>query len=565
MRRAIRQPGRIRRMLNAGRDVWKRFRGGYSQEMYSALAGLGGTVRFAGVKVDRATAFKLSAFLRGVTIISNYVGKTPTDVYSGRAVDVKHPGQSLVRWWARKDWLSAGEFQRILTIHALVAGNGYGYIDRDRSLGGMMRPQELRVLDPSCVVPFTKRGRMFYRVHHRNLKRQSHVVPAHDIIHIRGIAWDELCGLEPLELSGDSVGIGLAQQGFAGRFLDKNGAPSVVAEFPNPIDDDEWNQQRQRLGDAVRGNDAIVMDRGATVKPWNLTADQMQLLQSREFTIVDVANLLNMNASKLNGKTNVSYKSLEEDNRSFREDTLDPWFCQFEVQFRKLLQESEQLSESHHVEFRRFALTQTNLKERGEYLSKAIGGPWMRPNEGREVTGYPDVPEGDEFYPVAGASPDAGVSTSDGESNADADSNEGTSDERQSTPPTQAELDKPATDARKAQTAQIVALTRDCSRICKRLAKQATRAAKKSPQFMDWLGDLQARAEDIATELQPTLALCGRSNSTAIAELIVAELRTTLQDLYDTAKPEEFESQVITAAVRFEEAGSRLAIHALMA
>lgn len=561
-----RQPGTIRRIVMAATmmaagiagAVSKRFRGGYTQEVYAALSGLGGTVSIAGQKVNRATAFKLSAFLRGVTLISNYVGKTPTCIYKGRMADPTHPGHKLVRWWARKDWLTSMEFQRILTVHALVAGNGYGYIHRDAET---MKPLELRVLDPSCVTPHTKNGRIQYRIHHRNKPDTFADAEAYDIIHIRGISWDELCGLEPLELSGDAVGIGLAQQGYAAEYLEKNGTPSVMVEYDQHLDDETWRTQKQRVSDAVRNSEAIVMDAGGKVKAWNLTADQMQLLQSREFTLVDIANLLNLAASKLNAKSNTSYKSLEEDNRAFRDDTLDPWFCQFELQFRKLLTERQQSHESHHVEFERRKLSRANLKEQGEFLSKAIGGPWMQPNEGREALNLPDVEHGDAFYPVQGAAPDAGMEPEPEPADEPTDEpvEEPTDDER-STDPQQLR-----DELAKRMAAEHAALSRDCGRICKRLSKQAQRAARKSSDFMDWLADLDTRAAAIADELQPVMQLCSRHNSKELAAAIITDLRANMQAIYDSEKPATFEATVTTAATRFEEAGSRFAMKGLSA
>ena len=99
------------------------------------------------------------------------------------------------------------------------------------------------------------------------------------------------------------------------------------------------------------------------------------------------------------------------------------------------------------------------------------------------------------------------------------------------------------------------ALEQVFSRVCKRLGKQAQRAAKKSPEFMEYLADLQQRSASIAEELQPVLSLCDRDNATECATQLVQELRTQLQEIYDTAKPDQFESTIHEAAIRFEEAG----------
>lgn len=541
---------------------------GYSAGMYAALRGMGFGVNVAGVKVNRETAMKLTALLRGIQLISNYVGKTPCDVKHNLVVDSSHPAHQRIgpnKW----SWLyrtSAFEFRRTLTKHALTAGNGYGWIKRDKN----MRPIEVRILHPDCCVPFIENGQLGYLVSvgmntdgslmtvgdaaHSNPMSNTRKLKPWDVIHIRGLG-DGLVGYDLITYGSEALGGALAQQRFANKYYENAGSPSLVIEFENPLDDDDFNRLGAQWNQIGSGLDAahepLILDNGGKVKSYNVDAEKTQLLAARQFNLVEIANLLNISAQKLNALVNSSYKSLEEENASFRNDTLDPWFCQFETEFTKLLTEAERESGEWEIEFSREQLLRSNLKDRGDYLAKAVGGAWMTPNDARVITNQAPVTDGDKLNkaPVKLA-----------KEARDDETRSFRSEMRSMLEAIPAIFERalrssePVPAGLPSVEKQVAAVADVAGRMCRRLSTQATRAAKNSKAFPDFLDSIGEQETTLRMAFQPVLDLCGRDDSAGeLSEAIVAELRTLLQTAYDNETPDNFETVVGTVVERFSE------------
>jgi len=496
---------------------------GYSPELFAAIGGRTLAVATSGKQVSEQTAMRVAAYKRGVQLISDYVGKTPFHVKAGNAKDKSHAAWPLVRKWSRYHAVSAMAFRNALTVSALMRGNGYGFISRRNGF-----PVELRVLDPGKVQPVLINGQLRYR-----FDGHERTVSASDIIHIRGFSLDGFCGIDPLRgYARDVLGLAIAEQDYAARYYENGGHPTVYARSETSVSEDRFNQLTSENGPlrgAIDDPHRIPFLDTLKLDSLGLTAEQTQLIGSREFSLKDIANALGMSVHKLNGDGKSSYKSLEEENRAFRDDTLDPYLCQFENEYEKLLTEAEQESGSHEVEAVRESLTRTNMADRAKYLKDAIGGPWMTPAEGREVDSLPPIDGADELLKPLNMTP-----KNDGD---------GTSEDDDDT-------DAAGRSRSPSRADQLNALSDVFRRMVKRVAVQATKAAAKSDTFPDWLEQIEPRnAETVRSAVGPVLALCG--GSAEAAEQIAAEfcrsVRDELSDLYSIRTPGEFPGAVAAA------------------
>lgn len=467
------------RSLFRGRSERAKTKGGYDLATFAALGGgLSLALAASGMTVSRDTAFKVPAYKRGVQLIADYIGKTPFHVKSGHERANNHPAWHLVRKWAKWHEVSAFEFRRVLVVHALTTGNGYGWIQRD----GMMNPTALEILDPRKITPRLMAGRLIYVI-----DGKQEYFEAHEVIHIKALGVNGFTGLDPVTTYATEVlGLAMAQQNYATKFFANGGTPSTYLKTEDYLDDDQWAKLQSKSGPlkrAVENPHEIPVLEKAELKSLNLTAQQAQLLEAREFSLKDIANLLGLPVHKLQGTGNSSYKSLEEENRAFRDDTLDPWLCQFEMEYQKLLTEDQQRTESHDIEAVRESLTRTNMRDRADILYKNIGGPFMTPNEGREIVSLPPVDGGEKLLQPANMTPDPAGAP-------DASQDAGTDQAR-------AAFDQKCVDA----------LADVSARMLKRLNVQIERT--KSDQWREFCGSLEEKhGETIRSAFAPLVALC---------------------------------------------------------
>lgn len=349
---------------------------------------VGGQTSNAGVAVNYDTALGYSPWWRGVSLISRDVAKLPLAIYKrngdGKDRDTAHPAYRLLRYKPNAE-MTAFVFRQTLQAHALNEGNGYAYIFRNG--GGV--PVELVPLKPDDVLPVRENGKLWYVL---NVKGEQRKIDPSNILHIKGLGFDGLCGYSLWQKARHSLGLGIASEQFGSRYFSNGAEPRAVIEHPAKLSPQaatnlrsSWNAMHQGIENSHK---IAILEEGMKINAFSNNARDAQLLETRQFQIREVANWLGVPPHKLGDTTRTAFASLEQENQSYLDDAVDPWLVNWEEECReKLLSEEEKSADSHVVEFVRNALVRADLTARANYYRTALGGrPWMTQNEvrGRE-------------------------------------------------------------------------------------------------------------------------------------------------------------------------------------
>jgi HK97 family phage portal protein len=361
----------------------------------------GGSKASSGERVNPDRALSFSPWWRGVSLLSQDVGKLPLVLHrvngTARQPDKAHPAYQLLRWQPNPVQTDL-QFKQLLTADSLQHGNGYAYIWRSRS----GEPLELLPLEPQAVTPIRVDGQTWYIYRRDNTSEPRRLAPS-DVIHIMGLSVDGLAGLPVWEYAKEALGLGIGGKRFQAKRLAGGARPTVVLETPLKIPPDKvkalrdgWERMHSGIDNAHR---TAILDNQLTAKTLSFSAADMQEIEQLHLTAADVANFLGLPVHKVDplapGRT--AYASLEQENYSYLSDGLDYRLCVWERQCRmKLLSERERLSESHAVEFDRSRAVFPDLKTVAEYNRIATGGrPWKTPNEARADLGLAPSAEPD--------------------------------------------------------------------------------------------------------------------------------------------------------------------------
>ena len=377
-------------------------------DMFDALTGGSGTA--TGVRVNRNRVLGYSAVWRAVNLISGGVGRLPLGVFRyltprGKEPDYKHQCRRVLR--RPNEYMTPIIFRKTIQSHALLDGNGYAYIARDLS----MRPTDLLPLDPRRTWPVRVDGMLWYvtetgaMVPGKRRRREMAKIAATDVLHIPGLGYDGLCGYPVVRLLRETFGTAIAARDYGSRFFANDGRPGVAIEVPASMKLDAITNIRESWGAMHTGiqnaHKVAILREGMKLVPLGAAnARDAQLLENRSFDAREIANVFGVPAHKLGDPSRTAYNSLEAENQSFLDDTLDDWLCTWEQEMeRKLLTEFEKDAESHCIEFNRRALLRTNLTARGAYYSQAIQIGWKSRDEVREEEGDNPIPggKGSEF------------------------------------------------------------------------------------------------------------------------------------------------------------------------
>ncbi len=365
----------------------------------------------SGVEITDTKALGLPGFWKGVNLVCRAVGKTPLTVKKRKGeikeLDRLHPAWYLLRkvpTGAYSDVpMTPFLFKQTIMGHVLVFGNGFAYIVRDTD----STPVALILLDPRSVTPIRENGKLVYIVgittgDYRRINPMN-------MLHIRGLSYDGITGYSVIDILKDTLGLNLAYQINQSVFFRNGMRPGWVIEVPWRFKDENAVKDfRKRLGNVHQGIERshipAVLENGAKASALNISQEDAQFLQSREFDLRMVANILFLPSSKLNDVAKVAYNSLEQENQSVLDEAYEPWFVLWEEELEfKLLTEDQKINDSHEIVFERRRLVQTPFKDRVEGYNKGVLGGWLGRDEVRGWEDLNPIPDGDGqkfFQPV---------------------------------------------------------------------------------------------------------------------------------------------------------------------
>lgn len=474
------------------------------------------SISTAGVRVNRKSALGHSPIWRGVNLLARDIAKLPMITYrrvgEGKERAVSHSLYKLLRRRPNRE-MTAFTFFETLAAHAILQGNAYAYIDRDRDRG---IPLELIPLLPHETWPARINGQLIY---YTVVNGQMRTMDPANVLHVHGLGYDGLTGYSVLDLAAEAMGLGLAARTYGSRFFSNNANPDLVIEIPHAIDEKAITEMLRTFERRHKGLKKShlpgILTNGAKINPYSVDAKRSQLLETRAFDYREVANFLNVPPHKVGDTSRQGYASLEQENQSYLDEALDPWLVRFELEISaKLLTEQEQNTDSIVVEFLRQALVRADLASRYAAYSSALAGmPWMTRDE---VRGFENLnPLGGDAAKLADPANLTGSSTaaddgSAGETDGDTDAGDPPAD-----PPAADVEEDPANRAHTAGRVELgrairSALLDQIYRAVKRLAKDGERARAQGRPI-----ELSSHIEPIAGMLAPLLNVCANFHGRA--------------------------------------------------
>lgn len=364
-----------------------------------------------GLPVTETKALGQAAFWKGVNLISRAIGKTSVGVKKrvneSLVVDREHPAWYLLKklptGFSYDVPCTPFIFKQVLQAAVLIHGNGYAYIVRNNNA----EPTGLIWMDPRGVVPIKENGRLLYIVSLND--GQFRRVNPMNVLHIRGLSYDGITGYSVLEVLKNTISLNMAYEKNQSVFFKNGMRPGWVIEVPYKFrDEDSVKEFRKRLGKLHQGIERAhipaILENGAKATALNISREESQFLQSREFDLRQLANIFFLPSSKFNDIAKIAYNSLEQENQSVLNEAYEPWFVIWEEEFEfKLLSEEQKIRDSHAIKFDRRDLVQTPFKDRIEGYNKGVLGGYFSRDEVRQWEDLNPMPEGEGekfFQPV---------------------------------------------------------------------------------------------------------------------------------------------------------------------
>jgi HK97 family phage portal protein len=349
----------------------------------------------AGERIDEWTALGVSTVLGSVSLLADTVSSLQLrqfDVKNGKRVAV--PLDPIIK---NPDPVSNQfELVQMMMFSAALHGNAYIHIDRDRGGNPIgltpLHPYQMQVLPTGNM-----QGRRYLHL--------GNEIPQDDLIHMRWLTPPQsLVGVSPLIQTRNLTGIALAMDRHLAQWYAEGGTPSSVLE----TDEKLTNEQAQILRNTWLATHRkhrlpAVLSNGMKWKPITSSAADMELIQTREQLIRDIARVYRIPANLIGAMgDNQTYQNVEQASLNFLTHTIAPWLRRIEIALSQILPPGQD------VVFDTSSLLRTDALTRSRVYAMDIQAGTMSPNEARQLQGREPYVGGDVFNQALAGSVTAG-------------------------------------------------------------------------------------------------------------------------------------------------------------
>ena len=346
------------------------------------------TVNKAGANINGKTAFEITAFFSAVSLISDTISTLPVDTFYKKDGE-RYPYRPRPTWVDQPDVDATrqGHYQQVL-VSLLVYGNSFTRVFRD-SKGDIVN---LVVLDPNTVeIKRNALGRKMFVI-----TGEKEALTTREVIHITDL-------LEPGALRGisrvtklqDALGVASALQSYAATFFSQGATTNGIIEFPGRLTGDQARALSEAFDSRHKGwkkaHKTGVLSEGAKYVDTQVKNDAAQFLESRRFSVEEIARAFNIPLHMMGIPDTASYASVEQNAIQFVVHTLRPYIEKIEWAYTQLLPTPA------YLKFNVDGLLRGDFQTRIQSYSVASQAGFMSVNDIRRKEEMSSVEGGDSY------------------------------------------------------------------------------------------------------------------------------------------------------------------------
>ena len=351
---------------------------------------------------SRSRPMLLSAVYRCVDLISSSVAVLPLETYKLDAEGFKarytdHPAYYILNS-EPNEHMTRFTFFKTLMASVLLNGNGYAYIERDSAL----RPEQLVFLPPAAVSIEWITDRYGIRRKRYRVVGFSSLVEPRDMIHVLNFSYDGITGISTLSHARQTLGIASDSEEQAANFLRSGANSHGILKVEGPPmkkeqKDEIYNTWDRRMSDTGRHNSITIIEGNMSYQPISISPKDSQLLESRQFNVVDICRFFSVSPVKAFDLTKSSYRTVEATQLDYLNDTALSVIVKIEQEInRKVFLPSERGKVI--AEFDTSVLLRTDKSAQADYWQKMFYIGAATPNEVRREVNFSRLENGDNAF-----------------------------------------------------------------------------------------------------------------------------------------------------------------------
>ena len=351
---------------------------------------------------SRSKPMLLSTVYRCVDLISDSIAVLPLETYLMDSAGYKTPAYNSAIYellnLEPNEGMTRFVFFKTLMASVLLKGNGYAYIERDKT-NKVIQLEYLQADDVRVVwVKAGGKERKRYEIQGR-----KELVEPRDMIHVLNFSYDGVNGVSTLTHARQTLGLASDSESHARGFFKGGGSVGGILTIDGvrlTKDQKQANYEEwQSRTDPVTGspNGIVILEQNMKYQPITVSPKDAQLLESRQFNVVDICRFFSVSPVKAFDLTKSSYSTVEATQLEFLADTALAVITKIELEInRKVFLPSER--RGMRAEFNTTAILRTDKAAQGEYLAKMFQVGAITSNEIRREINLPKVDGGDKAF-----------------------------------------------------------------------------------------------------------------------------------------------------------------------
>jgi HK97 family phage portal protein len=356
----------------------------------------------AGVTVDSETAIRMSTVYSCVRLLADTVSSLPVGAYVRRGRE--RLSYSTI-YGDQPAWVSRPnpettrlEFYEQIVTSFKLEGNAYILTMRDE----MGDVQELYVLDPVGVrIERPRAGEpLIYYVKVRDTQGvYEERLTDKELLHIPDFRLPgQRYGLSPIAACRTTLGAAMAADVYAASYFGNAANPGGVIEVPGELTEEQaqdigrdWNLTHTG---PYRAGKIGILSGGASFQPLQINAQDAQLLDTRRFSVEEIARIYRIPLALLGHPVAgaMSFASVEAQNLSFVQYSLRPILERIEQALSTLLPEPDGF-----IRFNLDALLRGTTNERYDAYTKGLREGFLSLNDVHAYEDMAPIESGDQY------------------------------------------------------------------------------------------------------------------------------------------------------------------------
>ncbi len=344
--------------------------------------------------ITQEGSLALTAVWACVRILSETVGILPIHLYKrtdrGRERQYGHAAHRILQ--TPTSFSNRYDLMHFLMISCTLWGNGYARIYRDK----LYRPLRLKYYHPARVEPvLTDKEELFYRLD------SGEMLPAYDMIHLRGLSTDGVKGKSPIAVHRDNLALSVSAQNYGERFFNQGGNMSGVFKYPSTLKPEAYERlKKDLLAQSVGLHNAhlpLLLEGGMTYERISIPPEDAQFIATRKFQKTEIATIYGVPPHMIADLERATNNNIEHQGMEYVMYCLMPYLVRLEEEFnRKLLRDDE--FEEYYYLFALNGLLRGDAKTRSEYYKNMNFVGAMSANEIRSLEDMNAYEGGDEYF-----------------------------------------------------------------------------------------------------------------------------------------------------------------------